>query len=229
MGLKDFLNAGKIRKENEGLKELINPELQDAAKLNEHIAELEIKKEKLEKELQLLTDSVERRKKDVVFFNDALVYQDFGLYTPRYDFLTSDEYKQKLEQIRSKQKEMIKNDKAIAGAKTWSVDGSQAKGRSMIKNMKKLFLRAFNSDCEDVISKVKYSNYDMSVKKINQSANSIEKLGKMMALYITMPYLQSKLDELQLAFEYQVKKEKKKKLKRPPELNCERLLVCKKN
>lgn len=210
MGFKDFLNAGKIRKENDGLKELLNPELQDAAKLTEHIAELEVKKERLEKELQRLTASVERKKRDVIFFEDALVYQDFGLYTPRYNFLTSDEYKQKLDQIRSKQKEMIKNDNAIAGAKTWTVDGSKAKGNSMIRDMKKLFLRAFNSDCEDVISKVKYSNYDMSVKKIKQSASSIENLGKMMAMYITKSYLRSKLDELQLAFEYQLKKQEEK-------------------
>ena len=80
----------------------------------------------------------------------------------------------------------------------------------MIADMKKLFLRAFNSDCEDVISKVKYNNFDMSLKKIRQSANSIEKLGKSMSLQITQKYIDWKEEELTLAFEYQQKKQEEK-------------------
>ncbi|MCI8357100.1 MAG: DUF4041 domain-containing protein [Lachnospiraceae bacterium] len=210
MGLKDILNASKIRKENDGLKTLLDADMQDAVKLNEHVAELEVKKEKLEKEVSRLTTSVEKLKKDAIFFEDALVYQDFGLYTPRYDFVTAEEYKLKLEQIRTQQKDMIKKDTAITGAKNWTVDGSKSKGEKMVKDMKKLFLRAFNSDCEDTISKVKYNNYEMSLKKIRQSAESIEKLGKMMLLHITPNYINSKIEELHLAFEYQLKKQDEK-------------------
>ena len=210
MGIKDLLNASKIRKENDGLKELLTVDMQDTVKLNEYTAELEVKKDKLEKEVNRLNATVTKLKKDAVFFEDALVFQDFGLYTPRYNFVTAEEYKIRLEQIRTKQKDMIKKDTAISGAKTWTVDGSKSKGEKMIKDMKKLFLRAFNSDCEDVISKVKYSNYEMSLKKIRQSAESIEKLGKMMSLYITSNYINSKIEELHLAFEYQVKKQEEK-------------------
>ncbi len=210
MGLKDILNASKIRKENDGLKTLLDADMQDAVKLNEHVAELEVKKEKLEKEVSRLTTSVEKLKKDAIFFEDALVYQDFGLYTPRYDFVTAEEYKLKLEQIRTQQKDMIKKDTAITGAKNWTVDGSKSKGEKMVKDMKKLFLRAFNSDCEDTISKVKYNNYEMSLKKFRQSAESIEKLGKMMLLHITPNYINSKIEELHLAFEYQLKKQDEK-------------------
>lgn len=210
MGLKDILNASKIRKENDGLKSLFDSNMHDAIDLNERIAELDVKREKLEKEVNRLTNSVDKLKKETIFFEDALIYQEFGLYTPRYNFVTAEEYKLKLEQIRTNQKEMIKRDTAIAGAKTWTVDGSKSKGEKMIKDMKKLFLRAFNSDCEDVISRVKYSNYEMSLKKIRQSAESIEKLGKMMSLYITSNYINAKIDELHLAFEYQLKKQEEK-------------------
>ncbi len=210
MGLFDILNAGKIRKENDGLKELMSPEMENAVALNEKIAELEIKKEKLEKENSRLASSIENLKKEAIFFEDSIIFQDFGLYTPRYNFVTAEEYKLKLDKIRAEQKEMIKTDTAIAGAKNWTVDGSKSKGNKMIKDMKKLFLRAFNSDCEDVITKVKYNNYEMSLKKIHQSAESIEKLGKMMSLYITSKYINLKIDELHLAFEYQQKKQEEK-------------------
>lgn len=210
MGIMDIFNAGKIKKENEGLKELLTPEMQDAAALNTHIIELEAKKEKLEKTVDKLSASIEAMKKEAIFFEDAITYQDFGLYTPRYNFVTSDLYKTALDRLRTNQKEMIKSDTAIFGSKTWTVDGSKSKGNKMIKDMKKLFLRTFNSDCEDVITRVKYNNYEMSMKKIRQSADSIQKLGSMMSLYIAPNYINSKMEELTLAFEYQQKKQEEK-------------------
>lgn len=210
MGLKDVFNIGKIAKENAGLKELMSPEFQNASVLNSKVAELEAKKERLEKEIDKRTSKIDALKKEAVFFEDAITFQEFGLYTPRYDFVTSEEYKEELDHIRDAQKKLIKNDKAIIGATTWTVNGSKSKGNKMIADMKKLFLRAFNSDCEDVISKVKYNNFDMSLKKIRQSANSIEKLGKSMSLQITQKYIDWKEEELTLAFEYQQKKQEEK-------------------
>lgn len=210
MGLKDVFNIGKIAKENAGLKELMSPEFQNASVLNSKVAELEAKKERLEKEIDKRTSKIDALKKEAVFFEDAITFQEFGLYTPRYDFVTSEEYKEELDHIRDAQKKLIKNDKAIIGATTWTVNGSKSKGNKMIADMKKLFLRAFNSDCEDVISKVKYNNFDMSLKKIHQSANSIEKLGKSMSLKITQKYIDWKEEELTLAFEYQQKKQEEK-------------------
>lgn len=210
MGLKDVFNIGKIAKENAGLKELMSPEFQNASVLNSKVAELETKKERLEKETDKLTSRIDDLKKEAVFFEDAITFQEFGLYTPRYNFVTSEEYKEELDYIRDAQKKLIKNDKAIVGSTTWTVNGSKSKGNKMIADMKKLFLRAFNSDCEDVISKVKYNNFDMSLKKIHQSANSIEKLGKSMSLSITPKYIDWKEEELTLAFEYQQKKQEEK-------------------
>lgn len=210
MGLKDIFNIGKIAKENAGLKELMSPEFQNASVLNSKVAELEAKKERLEKEIDKRTSKIDALKKEAVFFEDAITFQEFGLYTPRYNFITSEEYKEELDYIRDAQKKLIKSDKAIIGATTWTVNGSKSKGNKMIADMKKLFLRAFNSDCEDVISKVKYNNFDVSLKKIHQSANSIERLGKSMSLKITQKYIDWKEEELTLAFEYQQKKQEEK-------------------
>lgn len=210
MALKDIFNASKIRKENEGLKDLMSAEMQDVVSLNEKAAALEVKYEKLQKECQKAELKVAQLKKEAIFFEDALIFQEYGLYTPRYEFMKSEDYKLSLEKNRSQQKEMIKNDTAISGSKNWTVDGSKSKGAKMISDMKKLFLRAFNSDCEDVITKVKYSNFEMSIKKIRQSAEAIERLGKTMGLLISAKYINLKIDELHLAFEYQLKKQEEK-------------------
>lgn len=210
MGLKDIFNIGKIAKENAGLKELMSPEFQDATILNSKVAELEARKEQLEKETNKLVSQIANLKKEAIFFEDAITFQEFGLYTPRYNFITSEEYKEELDRIREAQKKLIKSDKAIVASTTWTVNGSISKGNKMTSDTKKLLLRAFNSDCEDVISKVKYNNFDMSLKKIRQSANAIEKLGKSMSLSITKKYIDWKEEELALAFEYQQKKQEEK-------------------
>ena len=161
-------------------------------------------------EYRELNEKINNLKNQIIVFEDTLLLQDYGLYTPRYDFLNSEEYKLRLEKIRTEQKEMIKNDTAILGAKNWTVDGSKTKGSKMVSDMKKLFLRAFNSDCDDVINRVKYNNYEMSLKKIRSSAESIEKLGKTMGLMISSNYINSKIEELHLAFEYNLKKQEEK-------------------
>ena len=217
MGIKDIFNAGKIRRENDSLKEMMSPELQDAAALSAKISELEKNHEKVEKKYERLTkefnslsEKVANLKKEAIFFEDALIFQEYGLYSPRYSFITSEQYKLQLDKVREDQKKMIKNDTAIDGNKNWTVNNSKSKGEKMINDMKKLLLRAFNADCEDCISKVKYNNYEMSEKKIRQSASAIEKLGKMMDLKINPKYIDLKVQELYIAFEYQLKKQEEK-------------------
>ena len=210
MGLKDIFNASKIRKENDSLKEMMSPDMKEAANINSLIIDLEAKRDKIQKEYDALVLKVDKLKKDAVFFEDAIIFQEYGLYTPRYSFVTAQEYKDRLDVIREKQKQMIKADKAINGAQNWTVNGSKSKGNKMMKDMKKLFLRAFNSDCEDAISHVKYSNYEMSEKKIRQSADTISKLGNSLSINISYQYLNLKIEELALAFEYQMKKQEEK-------------------
>ena len=107
------------------------------------------------KECDRLTAKVNVLKEDAVFFEDAIAFQDFGLYTPRYNFLTAEEYKLRLV---SNPRPSESNDQILMPLYLvlcdWTVDGSKSKGTKLINDMKKLFLRAFNSECEDAITKV---------------------------------------------------------------------------
>ena len=84
----------------------------------------------------------------------------------------------------------------------------------MVKDMQKLLLRAFNSECDETIGKVKYNNFETSKKKILKSAEQIQKLGTMMGICVNDAYIESKIDELHLALEYQIKKKEEKELQR---------------
>ena len=115
--------------------------------------------------------------------------------------------------IRNQQKAIIRDDTAVSGNIGWQINGSEAKGRKLVKDMQKLLLRAFNSECDEIISKVKYNNYDTSVKKMERSFNAIAKLGVTMSIAITAHYYDLKIQELRLALEYQIQKQREKEQK----------------
>lgn len=120
------------------------------------------------------------------------------------------DYKERLAEVRARQKDLIKDKKAVSGATNWTVNGNASQGKKMVSDTQKLLLRAFNSECDELVSKVKYTNFDASLNKIHKSAEAISKLGTTMDIAITRKYLDLKVKELRLAFEYQQKKQEEK-------------------
>ena len=119
------------------------------------IIELEKTISKNENKIKQLDSEIQRKKAASLSIDDDFRYQQFGLYRPRYKMAHSDEYKAKLDEIRVLQKDLIKNGKAIIGNTDWTVSGSAAKGKKMVKDMQKLLLRAFNSEWDELGDKVK--------------------------------------------------------------------------
>lgn len=161
-----------------------------------------------------LQRTITERKAELVELDEKILLQSFALYQPIYNFATSIEYKQKLDEIRELQKAMLKNGTAAVGAQDWQVNGSRSKGRKMINDMQKLLLRAFNSECEYVTWKVKYNNFDSCLKRIENSYRTIQKLGVTMSIEISPEYFDLKVQELHLALEYQQAKERERELQR---------------
>lgn len=80
----------------------------------------------------------------------------------------------------------------------------------MVTDTQKLLLRAFNNECDTIVSKVKYTNFDASLDRIYKSAETISKLGTVLGISVNQKYLALKVKELRLAFEYQQKKQEEK-------------------
>ena len=146
----------------------------------------------------------------LIVADETIELESFSLYQPRYEFASSEGYKDQLTQIRNKQKEMIKNKTAAVCATAWRVEGSEAKGRAFANEMIKLFLRSFNNECDIAVADVKFSNFDRCMERINKSYDTINKLGKVNTVYITENYCKLKQQELHLAYEYQCKKQEEK-------------------
>ena len=206
-----------LRQQLDKIQSDITPEMRDALTIKDEISHLQDQREALNQEINSLKDSIgiledqmETLKEDLIITEDEILVQEFGLYNPRFDFANSSLYKDALDEVRQAQKDMVKRGTAATAAIEWAVNGSKAQGRKMVKDIQKLLLRAFNLECDDIVSKVKYTNYDASEKRIRKSAELISKLGQTMHIAISPLYLESKIDELQLAFEYAQKKQEEK-------------------
>lgn len=181
----------------------------------EEIQRLDSRANELTKMIASSSDELKKLKEQVIETDEAVLLQSFGLYEPKYDFATSTLYKDRLDKIQSRQKEMVKSGTAATGSTDWTVNGSKAQGKKMVKDMQKLLLRAFNTECDELIRKVKFNNIESVEKRIRTSRETISKLGTIMSVKITPGYLDLKIQELYLAYEYAVKKqEEKEELKR---------------
>ena len=229
MGLKDIIRCKETIKENEELKEkvkelesLIMPEYQQISDLNDRIKLLTEKSEDLQETISLrenkvaeLQNTLDQLNEQIVETNETVLLQSYGIYEPTYDFATSDEYKDALKSIREEGKAIIKNDiSSHLYNNSWTVNGDASKGKKMVNDMSKLLTRAFNSECDELISKVKYNNYDTFIKRIEKSFNAINKLGKVLGVSITEVYKNNRIRELTLAYEYAQKKQQEKEEQR---------------
>lgn len=214
----------QLQKEHEAVKELMTPEMKDALNIKKEIDRLKQLEDDEQKKLDALNETIQSKNADIkkldgsivskksqlISLDDEILVQEFGLYDAKFDFANALGYKEALKDIRYQQKQLIKEKQAVTSDTQWTVNGSVAQGKKMASDTSKLLLRAFNSECDELVSKVKYTNFDASLNKIRKSAETITKLGTVMQIKINPHYLGLKEKELRLAFEYQLKKHEEK-------------------
>jgi hypothetical protein len=152
--------------------------------------------------------------KDLSLYEDELEFTSYGLYKPHYDFQTSDQYKQRLEQIREREKGLIKNEGACVCRTEWKVNNSITEGRKQTKQYGKLMLRAFNGECDAFLANVRWNNIVKMEERVAKAFEAINKLGSVHRIEITEVYYRLKLEELRLAYEYEEKRHQEKEEQR---------------
>jgi hypothetical protein len=226
MGLFDFLKKKELNE-----IELLKSQLERYKSITDIESEVESQKKSLEQlisvknadinnietELNALNsnyknalETYKNLRKEVSVFESKLDLIEFGIYEPVYDFEKSDEYRLEQNKIIEIQKEMITADTAAVCSTKWTVEGSEVKGKSIIKVYKKLMLRAFNGECDVLISKVKWNNVNQMKERIQKLFDAINKLGQGFQVYINNQYLDLKQKELILEYEYQSKRQQEK-------------------
>ena len=172
-------------------------------------------KEQLGQDFKAKRDVFEKLLKEISILEENLEDISFGLYKPHYDYKSSEEFKQKLDALREKQKEIIKNEKATILPTGLTLGGSESEGKKMSLQYSKIMLRAFNGECDSAIAKVSWNNMSNMEARIEKAFEAINKLGTKLGISIAQNYYEIKLEELRLEFEleekvYQEKEEQRK-------------------
>lgn len=179
------------------------------AKTNE-LEKIDIDYKTLKSNYQSALETYTNLRKEIGLYENKLDLVEFGVYEPVYDFEKSDDYRAEQNKIIELQKQKIANETAATCTTSWTIDGSEAKGKASTKRFIKLMLRAFNGECDALIAKVKWNNVGQMQERIKKSFEAINKLGESQKTYIESDYKNLKLKELILEHEYQLKRQKEK-------------------
>jgi hypothetical protein len=222
---KQFKNdIERLTAENDYLNSLLTPEMKQAVSINKEIQNLQQQKllvqqeiealnatkESLNQQIVQLNNNISQKKETLIILDDEELYQDFGLYTPVYNLMNSESYKDRISVVREQQKAMIKNNTAAYYPTNFTYNNSLAQGKKLVADNVKQILRAFNNECEAIIDKVKFNNVESIRKRIIKSCDDLNKLNTKMQISISPSYLDLKLQEMNLCYEYAMKKQEEK-------------------
>ena len=186
-------HKGKLISET---NELISSRDKQLAELDDKIISL---KQEYAGKRKYLSDLI----REISLFEENNEIISYGLYQPHFDFDTSEKYKAALLAVREQEKALVREEQAAGSTMTWTVGGSAAEGRRMVKHYSKLMLRAFNGECEALISDVRWNNISRMEERLEKAFLAINKLGETQQITISQRYKKLKLDELRLSYEHQ--------------------------
>jgi hypothetical protein len=190
----------KLEQAKQAEKEFERDNQQRRAKLTQECEQSESKREALKKEISLLEENLE----DI----------SFGLYKPHFSFQTSEEYKTALENLRDRERQFIRDNKAAVCHTQWTVGNSAKEGQRMAKQYTKLMLRGFNGECDAAVANVSWNNAERMEERVRKSFDALNQLGSVMQMSLTAEFLRLKLDELRLTHEYEEKRHQEREEQR---------------
>lgn len=209
--LSKYEEIANIEKEKDSTISFINEQnLKFEQEKQQYINEIVSLKDKITS----LSEEAEQKRSQTVELDETILLQEFGMYSPIYDFTNSEKYKERLDAIRKEQKNMILCRTAATCSTNWTLNGSEAQGRAMTNQNIKQILRCFNDECDMLISKVKFNNISAFIEKIQKSYDALNRMNTKNAVSISYEYLELKVQELRLAYEYAVKKQEEKEEQR---------------
>jgi hypothetical protein len=116
------------------------------------LAEQKRQKEILSQEYSAAHALYDRLRNEIALVEENVEDISVGLYKPHYDFDSSADYRTALEEIRDRQKALVKSGQAAMCGQTWQIQGDARAGERMTKQYLKLILRAFNGECDRSVS-----------------------------------------------------------------------------
>jgi len=215
-----LVEIGRLREQLERLGALTIAEREERkAELQRQIEE---QRQRLAKEAEDATANLKAVKTEltearraIVETTDTALLQEVGIYCFRHPLTDAVAYQAKLKSIENQIKAMAKKDGgAIEAANDWTVNGSAAEGRKMVREFSKLMLRAFNGEVDNLVRTMKPYKLKDAISRLSKSALTIQTLGKTMKIRIAYDYLKLRIQELELTADFLQKQAEEKELER---------------
>lgn len=173
------------------------------------------------KEKTILLENLSKEVKKIQLAKDSFEHEndlvEMSFYNPKYNFLNSEKYKEKLDNIKDEQKALILSKSAIRCDTKWTVGGSAKEGERMTNQNIKLGLSSYNGQVDNIILTVSYKNVDKCEEKIDKIKDSVNRMMETAQCVVTDKYHKLKIQELYLSYEYEQKvyeeKEEQKKIR----------------
>ena len=162
-----------------------------------------------------LTRQLTELRQEVVVTEETALLQEAGVYEYRHPLSDSVEYKDALKALRERIKEMTRAEGgAVRGNTDWTVNGSAAQGRKMVRDYSKLMLRAYNAEADNLARGMKAYKLESAIDRLTRVAATIARLGRTMDIHISGPYHELRVYELELTADYRQKQAEEKEKER---------------
>lgn len=168
-------------------------------------------------DIERLESQVDQLKAEISKLEDDLHCVDLGLYKPHAEWGDSEQFKQALDAQHELCKQVVKDGLATVLDADWSTRGHK-EGKELTKDLSKLVLRAFNSECEAALGNLRWNNFGVMKNRVVKSFDAINKVSAKVfvawKLRLSQEYLQARLEELQLTHEHKEQQEREREEQR---------------
>lgn len=145
-------------------------------------------------------------RREVVVTEETAILQEVGIYDYKHPLSDSVAYRSELANIQERIKAMAKREGgAIQAAQGWTVNGSEAQGRKMVRDFSTLMIRAYNAEADNLVRGLKPYKLASAVDRLGKVATTIARLGKTMSISVAPSYHDLRVRELTLTADFQQK------------------------
>jgi hypothetical protein len=202
----------ELRTARESLQEL---GALDHAQIEKAISEKRLELETVERQVREAEQDLAAARQRIVMTEEAEILQEVGVYDYRHPLTDAAAYQAQLKRLNDQIKAMARADGgAVEGATDWTVNGSKAQGRKMIRETTKLMLRAYNAEADNLVRGLKPYKLASAIERLDKVQDVIERLGRTLSIRINPSYHALRVRELELTADFLAKKEEEKERER---------------
>lgn len=153
---------------------------------------------------------LESIQKELVQSQNRHDIQTMGLYSPLIPKYSTEEYKQKIVEVRRKRGTMLNKKEYYTTKGQWTYNGNAVQGSKLLNFFTKQSITAFNLSIDALIDRVTISNIRDLKDRTTKIFNNINEELNKHEIYLKHDYLYLTLKELDYRYELELKKQQDK-------------------